>query len=75
MENSTSETRTIKTADGNRLEYQVIGAGRPIVFLHGFLANRFTFSRRYCDTMPKAIIDVLRRCWYWPDVQTPFSIK
>ena len=46
MENSTSETRTIKTADGNILEYQVIGDGPPVVFLHGFLANRFTFSRQ-----------------------------
>ena len=46
MENSTSETRTIKTADGNSLEYQVIGDGPPVVFLHGFLANRFTFSRQ-----------------------------
>ena len=31
MENSTTETRTIKTADGNRLEYQVIGDGPPII--------------------------------------------
>ena len=30
MEHSTAETRTIKTADGNSLEYQVIGDGPPV---------------------------------------------
>jgi len=38
--------RAIQTADGARLEYEVLGDGPPVVFLHGLLASRFVFSRQ-----------------------------
>ncbi len=40
------DLRSIRTKDGNKVEYEVLGEGPPIVMLHGFLANRFTFSRQ-----------------------------
>ena len=46
MPRSSGETRSIELAHGERIEYGVIGAGPPLVMLHGFLANRFTFSRQ-----------------------------
>ena len=40
------EVHSIKINDNDCLEYEVIGNGPPLVMLHGFLANRFTFSRQ-----------------------------
>jgi len=43
------EIRSVPTADGARLEYEIVGHGPPLVMLHGFLANRFTFSRQRAE--------------------------
>ncbi len=40
------DIRSVKAADGARLEYEVVGDGPPLVMLHGLLASRFTFSRQ-----------------------------
>ena len=40
------ELRSVRTSDGARLEYEVLGEGPPLVMLHGILASRFTFSRQ-----------------------------
>ena len=40
------EIRSVQTADGARLEYEVLGDGPPLIMLHGLLAGRFTFSRQ-----------------------------
>ena len=40
------DVRAITTADGARLEYEVLGDGPPLVMLHGLLASRFAFSRQ-----------------------------
>ena len=43
------ETRSVLAADGARLEYEIVGNGPPLVMLHGFLANRFAFSRQRAE--------------------------
>lgn len=40
------DIRRISASDGATLEYEVVGLGPPVVMLHGFLANRFTFTRQ-----------------------------
>ena len=46
MPRPAGEFRSIKINDGGFLDYEVIGEGPPLVMLHGFLANRSTFSRQ-----------------------------
>lgn len=41
-----AERRETTTADGARLEYEVLGEGPPLLLLHGLLASRFVFSRQ-----------------------------
>jgi pimeloyl-ACP methyl ester carboxylesterase len=40
------ELRSITASDGVKLQYEVVGAGPPLVLLHGGFAGRFTFSRQ-----------------------------
>jgi len=40
------DMRSISYADGGKVEYEIVGEGQPLVLLHGFLSNRFTFSRQ-----------------------------
>ena len=46
MPRSAGDVRSIEINGGDSLEYEVLGEGPPIVLIHGFLANRFTFSRQ-----------------------------
>lgn len=41
-----SEKRSVAASDGVRIEYEVAGAGPPLVLMHGGFASRFTFSRQ-----------------------------
>jgi pimeloyl-ACP methyl ester carboxylesterase len=43
------EIRSIRTADGARLEYEVVGSGPPLVMLHGILSGRASFSRQCAE--------------------------
>ena len=40
------EVRSVIGGDGVKLQYEVVGAGPPLVLLHGGFAGRFTFSRQ-----------------------------
>ena len=42
----TVETRFARADDGTVLQYEVTGAGEPIVFLHGGFASRSAFARQ-----------------------------
>ncbi len=44
--------RDLRANDGARLEYEVLGAGPPLVLLHGVLASRATFSRQLAALAP-----------------------
>jgi len=41
-----AERREARAADGALIEYDVLGAGPPLVLLHGLLASRHVFSRQ-----------------------------
>lgn len=43
------EVRAARGADGARIEYEIVGDGPPLVMLHGFLANRYAFSRQRAE--------------------------
>jgi hypothetical protein len=43
------EVRSVCTADGARLEYEVVGSGPPLVMLHGILSGRASFSRQRAE--------------------------
>ena len=45
----TGDIRSVRAADGAKLEYEIVGDGPPLVMLHGFLANRFAFSRQRAE--------------------------
>jgi pimeloyl-ACP methyl ester carboxylesterase len=42
----TGEARFARAGDGTVLQYEVAGAGEPIVFLHGGFASRSAFARQ-----------------------------
>lgn len=41
------ETRSVLSKDGVKLEYDVVGQGEPIVFLHGLFTGRAGFSKQH----------------------------
>lgn len=41
-----AEKRSVAAADGVKIEYEVLGAGPPMLLVHGGFAGRFTFSRQ-----------------------------
>lgn len=41
------QKRSVSSADGVKLEYDVIGSGEPLVMLHGIFAGRAIFSRQH----------------------------
>ena len=42
----TAEKRSVAASDGVEIEYEVLGAGPPILLVHGGFAGRSTFSPR-----------------------------
>ena len=42
-----SETRSVIAEDGIELVYEILGAGPPLVLLHGGLVGRGAFSRQH----------------------------
>lgn len=46
MAELSTELRYTRAADGCRLQYDVIGAGEPVVFMHGITAGRDVFARQ-----------------------------
>src|SRR5947207_3414 len=40
------EMRSVAAPAGVKIEYEVVGAGKPVVLLHGGFAGRSTFSRQ-----------------------------
>ncbi|MCM8730325.1 alpha/beta fold hydrolase [Hephaestia sp. GCM10023244] len=47
MANSPTETRFFESFDGTQLAWRELGAGRPVVLLHGYFSNAFTNWIRY----------------------------
>ena len=43
----TAEKRSVAASDGVEIEYEVLGAGPPILLVHGGFAGRSTFSRQH----------------------------
>jgi pimeloyl-ACP methyl ester carboxylesterase len=43
------EIRFVRSADGAQLEYEIVGAGPPLVMLHGILSGRASFSRQRAE--------------------------
>lgn len=43
------EIRSVRSADGARLEYEIVGNGPPLVMLHGILSGRASFSRQRAE--------------------------
>ena len=41
-----AEKRSVAAADGVKIEFEVLGAGPPMLLVHGGFAGRFTFSRQ-----------------------------